>query len=207
MRTMLIHIPKNAGNAIYQTYSGQGMRIWDHNIRVESYQKYADYAIGKIARKFPHLFKKMYASLAVIRNPWDRVYSAYNYLSISTDWEGDPSTVDALDYEKYIKPYGNFETFVKEGLTIASQQQLHFLPQLFWITDEEGRIVVDYVIRYESIDEELKRVVVKLGLSPRELKVVNKKNFADYRQMYTEETKEIVRNIYSDIIEKFDYTF
>lgn len=202
MRIKLVHIPKNAGNAVLETYSEQGVTVWGHNVRDVDYKKFPEDLKWKLVRKFPIVFAKYYNSFAIIRNPWDRVYSAYNYLS-----KGGNCDEDYQDYERYVKPFNDFNHFVKAGLKTASEKQLHFLPQLSWITDRRGKIVVDHVLMYEKLEIELSEYIKSRGLNPKKLKVVNKKNFKDYKHFYSNESTSIVRNIYAETIERFNYDF
>ena len=68
-------------------------------------------------------------SFAVVRNSWERTYSAYKYLL-----SGGNSEEDQQDAEEFIHPFIDFDDFVLNGLQRAASEQLHLLPQLFWIS-------------------------------------------------------------------------
>ncbi len=201
-RYIFVHVPKNAGNSIYSTYCDL-TEIWDHNLRVESYKTYPNSDTFKQIRNKSLIFgKKRICSFAVIRNPWDRVYSAYNFLS-----KGGLKKEDKLDFKKYIEPYSDFNHFVLEGLSTASKEQIHFLPQLHWIANSKGKIIVDEILRFENLSEDLNNFWTRRGYPPRSLSFNNKKNSKGYRNFYSAESIEIVKKIYAPIITKFNYQF
>lgn len=202
-KIIFVHIPKNAGNAILETYSDFNLKLVGHDIRNKSYKVYGKRYRYRLLRFFSIATGiTLVKSFAIVRNPWDRVYSAYNFLS-----KGGLEESDTGDFVKYIAPYADFNDFVKYGLEKASKEQLHFLSQLFWITNEKGKVVVDRILRYESLDSSLKQLTKEFGMPSRELVVANKKNFCDYREFYNEESKQIVAKIYSKTIAMFNYSF
>jgi hypothetical protein len=86
---------------------------------------------------------------------------------------------------------------------------------LDWITDDDGNIMVDFVGRYENLEEDWRKVrgvlEERTGLTmKRDQPLVHKhrSNIGHgYRWYYNDETKELVREHYKKDIEAFDYDF
>ncbi len=71
---------------------------------------------------------------------------------------------------------------------------------------------VDFVARYENIENDFKIIADKIGLPssvtlPHRNKTSSRRRGKHYTEFYTEEAKEAVARIYADDIEMFDYKF
>jgi len=140
-----------------------------------------------ISKNFPTEWKTYY-KFCVERNPWDKVVSRYHW------------------YKKELpKKAGNtFEEFV-----LGRKQ--HFFRN-DWSLYAKQSPLVDNVIRYENLNEEFKKVCDIIGIDyQNELNVVKLKSKYrkenSYRQMYNDETKQVVYNAYKQTIDYFDYKF
>lgn len=81
---------------------------------------------------FPFIKAKLKSkpTFCILRNPVERVISTYYYLRTrgSRDYGKDTQ-----DWNKFCDPFLDINDFIKNGLEQASQEQLHFLPQSFWV--------------------------------------------------------------------------
>lgn len=199
---IFVHIPKTAGTSFIKTYQNDGIRMWGHDIRKTHYQYFSDLRRMFIARYFPFLIKGKIYTFAVVRNTWERVFSAYTYLN-----KGKGNTEDDQDATKYVKHYKNFEDFILNGLAKASKEQLHFLPQTRWIYNRYGFSVVHRLIRFENLENDIKKTMETIGIPYKRLPVYNKSNNKNYKDFYTQEMIDKVAEIYQDEIKKLKYTF
>lgn len=190
---IFVHVPKTAGMSISRALFG--------NLS-GGHATLADYQIIFGEQEFNRYFK-----FSFVRNPWDRIFSAYNFLV-----KGGATEYDRL-WAHNIEKYGTFQDFVKHGLrTPEVSNKLHFLPQSHFLTvphRENSR--VDFLGFFENIKDDFDYIRNKLNLNDiAELKHVNatpgseKKDFRDY---YDNDTKKIVQEIYSDDIKRFGYSF
>ena len=202
MKIILIHVPKAAGNSIKMVYEKDGLIAWSHNLRKSNYTRFPDSRLAKLTNRFYFLFKHFYFTFAVIRNPWDRVFSAYKYLS-----KGGNCQEDQDDCNKYIVDYKDFKDFVRHGLSNASKTQIHFIPQTFWFCDNNNNVLVNEVIKLDNLEESLAKIMRRFNKNHYKLPVANKSNSLDYRQFYNEETIAIVKGIYKQEIELFNFNF
>ena len=116
---VFMHIPKTGGASIGQLCASTGIAIIGHNIRNPDYISLAQYR-----RRHPDIF-----SFAIVRNPWDRLVSAYHFLS-----HGGLNIHDSKDADRYVSHYHGFNEFVINAFKDdAILTQLHFRPQYKWI--------------------------------------------------------------------------
>ena len=178
---IFIHINKTAGSSIEKAL----------NIPLE--HKTAQEKIQEVGRQ--RWDKKL--TFAVVRNPWDKVVSHYHY-RVKTDQTGLGD--QHIDFKEWVeRSYGNQE------LTYYNNPKM-FMPQLSWITDSDGNILVDEILRFENLNEDFIRLTQMLG---RELSLphVKKSKRGSYHDYYDEQTIAIVEKWFSSDINAFDYQF
>ena len=135
-----------------------------------------------------HVFGS-YFKFAVERNPWDRQVSLYyeraGRQARPADFSRDMSS---LIYRKF--HYTKLRNW-----------------QAYTINDQ---IVVDELIRFESLAEGLANVAAKLGL-PNAIELGKRRSGSrpslPYRDLYTSKTKHLIENWYRNEIDAFGYQF
>ena len=185
---IFIHIPKNAGNTVLRQLGCYG-----------AHESYADY-LKKDMRRF-----KQYYKFSIVRNPWDRMVSAWAFLK-----SGGSHLEDKMYAKKYIEPFNSFDDFVTAWINKRYVfKMVHFYPQWAFICNLAGNIQMDFLIRFEELEAGLATVNKKLSLGwPEKLPCRNpssrEKSYQDY---YSEESKQIIANVYQTDIEMFGYKF
>jgi len=190
---IFVHIPKTAGISISQTLFGS---LGGGHARVAEFQLI--YNKDDFANYFKFTF---------IRNPWDRLFSAYRFLV-----RGGMNEKDARWAAQFLSPYRDFEDFVTRGLNremIWSYE--HFVPQYeFLCLPLTKAILVDFVGLYENLEEDFTRVRDKLGMPAsvglRKDNVTSSRQ-CGYRDSYTEQMKGIVAEVYREDIALLGYDF
>jgi hypothetical protein len=81
--------------------------------------------------------------------------------------------------------------------------------QLRYLTDKNGEVLVDFIGRFENLAQDISHVFDKLGLEASQLEIPheNRSAHSHYSEMYTPETREIVRKRFRRDIEFFGYEF
>lgn len=79
-------------------------------------------------------------------------------------------------------------------------------PQTDWLLDKHGKLLTDFVGKFENLGEDSEKLFKHMGIIGR-MPHLNKTNRKAYQHYYTDETKNIVRDIYKKDIEFLDYTF
>jgi hypothetical protein len=103
---------------------------------------------------------------AILRDPVDRVLSAWRFLKA-----GGINSTDAVDWRRYCAGFESFEDFIAYGLEPASREQIHFLPQWFWVLPPGQKVARDKLefIRFECLQEDLGAFAGRHGLRFRPL--------------------------------------
>lgn len=188
---LFVHIPKCAGIALGNTLFGN---------KGAGHVSALEYKLYYSKSDFNSFFK-----FAVVRDPWDRVYSAYNFLK-----KGGRNSMDKKFAEEHILIFPDFRSFVMEWLTIHNiYKGIHFVPQYEFICDLEGEIIVDHIARYENIEEEYQFIRSKSKKElPKTLPHMNTSTTKDsYLSNFTEEMIIKVADVYKKDIEILGYQF
>ena len=92
--------------------------------------------------------------------------------------------------------FSDFEDFVLNGLNSEIIYEIiHFVPQSEFICNKNGKIMVDFVGRFENLFEDLNSIFKKIN-KVFVLEHHNKNLKKDFSKIYTEDMKIKVYNIY-----------
>lgn len=187
-RSIFVHVPKCAGisvnKALYGNLAG-GHRTLDQYIRLFEPQALLDY------------FK-----FTIVRNPWDRVVSAYHFLQ-----RGGLNQHDANWFNAELRQFDDFDSFVDNWLCIENARSwYHFKPQVDYICSSESDLTLDFIGYFENIEADFKIIANKLG-SNATLSQSNKSAHTDYRHYYSDQSAEKVAKVYQQDIEFLQYSF
>lgn len=178
---LFIHINKTAGRSI-ETALGC---VYEHKTAL---QKRKEVGSDVWDRKFTFTF---------VRNPWDRVVSQYEYRHFSNQ---DHEQGDIPSFNAWVRRvYGKHDSE-------SRSDNLLFRPQADWVTDERGNLMVDFVGRFERLEEDFRHVCDQIGAEA-SLPHKNKSSRDPYPTYYTEDTANIVARYFAEDIERFRYTF
>jgi chondroitin 4-sulfotransferase 11 len=202
---LFIHIHKTAGSSIRNTLLSLPESYYlghDHSfvkdINIEDYENYFKFAI--------------------VRNPWERLVSWYfSILNLRS----------SNNFKTYItKNSNNFSEFLNCTDVIWENSNMNFkksknnkyskieyyksisFNQLDYVSDKNQKIAIDYIGRFEKLNESWQEVCSNIGLNLilRKDKIGNYKR--DYRSFYSDKNDiEKVRKIYFKDINYFKYEF
>jgi len=128
-----------------------------------------------------------YTTFTVVRNPWDRIGSMW-----ATGW-----WAEALNFEKDC----SLEHFVRN---LAPHPNERYDSLLYTdILDEP----LDFVLRFESLQADFRKMFRSLGKQPPVLPHVLKRKRRPISELYNETTKSLVAQMCASDIRKFDYQF
>ncbi len=190
-RALFVHIPKTAGSSIYDLVFDGGKGLGHM-----PYAWYESIAPGCC---------KEYFSFSFVRNPWDRVVSAYHFVLAG----GAPRRDGPM--AKEFSRFKNFDDFVVNWLNDETiNSNLHFVPQYKFLVNGDGELGPDFVGRYESLNDHMQHICRAVKISPSQvfsIKTINKSSRGDYQNYYTDRSAEVVMNLYRQDAELFEYSF
>lgn len=189
---MFVHVPRTAGVSLHQTL------FPDHEIEVSHIPAW-DFRLVLDENTYRSLFK-----FAFVRNPWDRLLSAFRFMK-----DGGYGPDDSRWATAHLDGIHEFNEFVTEWLAperLATRP--HWLPQVHWLTDPVGNLEVDFVGRFESLQEDFQRLCDHIGMTA-ELPHINRsdRKTETYRDVYSNAAAEKVCELYQEDIDLFGYTF
>ncbi len=145
--------------------------------------------------------REVYDSLfkfAFVRNPWDLQVSSYHHLKRER-----PHLLEGKD---------DFETFLRWKLDPGRVYQYHIDTSISlqsdYVIDLHGKIIVDFIGRYENLNDDFCSVCSKIGV--RAPRLAHKRKAGDrdtYRKYYNDSTAALVADYFRRDIEMFDYSF
>jgi hypothetical protein len=188
---IFVHIPKCAGISIAYTLFGN---LAGGHLSIMDYQR----AFTKT--EFRNFFK-----FTIVRNPWDRFVSAYLFLR-----RGGRNEVDLRWAQENLTPYNDFKGFITGWLNgEKALKSQHFKPQYTYLClPGSSTPEVDFIGRYEQLDQDFEFVQKRLGQEVKRLPHLNKtEEKRDYRSYYDEYSKSLIAEVYQEDIELFDYDF
>jgi hypothetical protein len=183
------HVPKNYRglfNPIADIIAmrGEGYRkILRKFVKREMY--YSHIPARVLRRRLPPEIWNNYYKFCVERNPWDKTLSYHHWYNYK---HGTNRTLDE---------------YIGEG---------NFCLNFPLYTDEDGKVIVDKIIRYESLLEGLGEVFGKLGIPfEGKLDVAAKgqarKDRRPYQEVYTNRQREVIEKAFEQEIRMHGYTF
>lgn len=190
-RCIYVHITKTAGTSVNAGLFGT---------RTGSHRKLAHYRAIFGVHDYDTYFK-----FAFVRNPWDRLVSAYLYLKQGGAHAGDRNW--AL---QHLASYPTFDDFVKGWIKPRNiRRKNHFVPQVNFIClPGQHKIELDFTGSYENLQVDYDKVRTILGRgNPLPLRNVTPGKNEDFRSYYTSQTRTIVAEAYREDIELLGYTF
>jgi chondroitin 4-sulfotransferase 11 len=192
-KCVFIHIPKTGGvaihNSLFNSFGGA-------HYTIDNYQQ----IIGK------QLFNE-YFKFSFVRNPWDRLLSAYFFLK-----KGGMCQQDAQFYLKQLNAFDNFNCFVENWVNSTNIDTfVHFKKQGDFILNKQNKMDLNFLGYYENINHDFEIVKQHLGMNSKNvnLKWLNASSLSrkNYREYYNETTKKIVATVYEKDIDMFKYVF
>jgi len=164
-----------------------------------------------------------YFKFAFVRNPWARLVSEYRYKRMKCDFK-------TFVFKRFPQP--DADCYEK-----AEDKYRHVVPQYEFLFSDEGLQLVDFIGRFENLQQDFNYVCSNIGLPEIRLSLRNDSTLlgrfskhADvfssglwvgrlnqllsnrqksyrYAAYYDDETKEFVANLYRKDIEAFGYRF
>jgi Sulfotransferase family len=201
-KAVFVWIPKTAGTSLGVTLHTQGIfrrgnpkdlwgRIPDDEQRRWSATQWQHLSAEHIKTFLPEDTPwEDYYSFSFVRNPWDRMVSFYEYIQ----------SARSLRYSVHYKapPLPTFEEWFEERPP---------RDQLWYLQDQDGKVAVNFVGKFETLDDDFAKVCDALKLPRVGLPKMRSSKRGDYRDYYDNALRKKVADKYGGEIEAFKYVF
>jgi len=148
-QSVYIHVPKTAG------YSARQIVYGPYSVQLRGHVPARQYRGAS-----PELFAK-YFVFATVRHPLARLRSAYHFLSA-----GGMHKANRRWAAKNLSGFKGFSEFVRamENKDVRDRimRYPHFVPQSWFVCDESGKSIVDFLVRTESFETGMREVCRRL---------------------------------------------
>jgi hypothetical protein len=149
-----------------------------------------------------------YRRFCIVRNPYARMVSLYHhYLNMRTRISPDMAPAARLKaLVKYkLLPRLSFSEYVLRPDKICEIA----MPLEKFVLDSTGQSLVDDILAYEKLAEELPQYLHGIGIDVdrRQIPVLGSSGIDDYAAYYDDETRSFVESTYQYEIDRFGYSF
>jgi len=193
IKFIFIHIPKTAGTSITYMFRKEIKSIKQYSPIKPKHPK-----LISLAHKIQDSLDNYY-SFTIVRNPWDRMVSAFHYHQ-NFILQCNPNNI-----------FHNFNDYIKCIINNCRVKDIHFfrIKQIEYIRNKNGLCIINEVFRFEEgMDKIWKIILSRLHVDkfyPLVKKI--KKPRPHYRKYYNNHTREMVAKYFEEDIDYFKYTF
>lgn len=202
---VFIHIAKNGGSSVNEMLlqycvGGERTKIGDV-LSVFPYAKaperlgYPPHANARWARRNlgPRFYDRAF-SFAIVRNPYDRAVSRFEYVRQNAEHHNNQKFQNLS--------FGGFVSDERMRNLVISRTQYSE------ISSRSGEVIVDKIYRFEEIDAAVSDICTRLGLpKPAQTPHQNRSRRGHYQSYFTPEIRARFERIYRKDIEYFEYDF
>ncbi len=221
---IFVHIPKTAGRSVESFFLQRlGMDrendadrtqlvIADNDDPAKGTEKLSHLSALEYVQ-CGHIDQQEFASFykfSFVRNPWSRLVSEYRYRNFLS--------------------HKSFKDFVMNKLPSPGRDDKyrHIMPQTDMLYDQQGQLLVDFVGKFERLQQDFEQVCNHLGFEDSALPHVNSSDkksrelrrkirnlvyrngetdLRNYVDFYDAESRELVTEMYRSDIQNFGYSF
>ncbi len=141
----------------------------------------------------PEIFNAYY-KFAFVRNPWDRIVSQFASMA------GREDLRDFIGMKKD----DSFKVYLS---LIAKRRHVQWEPQVHFLQDENGELLVDYIGRFEAFEETAFHVLSAIGIEANSIPHTQMSRRGPYADYFDDESRDIVAQMYAPDITEFGYSF
>lgn len=195
---VFVHIPKTGGEAVEKVL---GLKKNHYHARA---RKQKDACWDK---KF---------KFTVVRNPWDRMLSYYFHLRKSLDPSNSKYYKKPLNPKRAWKLATSLEfnawitkVLVQEPKAGTNEAGVRLMASAYdYLFSPDGHVLVDYIVKFEDLGRDVKRVFRMIGRPNLGLAKLNaSKRKHNYRTYYNNHSIALVAKAFAKDVSIFNYTF
>ena len=178
------------------------MRYCDLDYYLKHHPNYID-RYGKITCKLKHCYV-----FACVRNPWERLISHW------IGWQKFSNRKRTFN-KWLIEEKQVYSSSLKSNVRNVKQGRLYgrypmIMPQTSYLTDNGspyGKLMMDYIVRFESLQEDLKIVSEHIGIDFTDLLHIGRSDQRPAQKCYSKESVDWVYRHFKSDINLFGYEY
>ena len=137
-------------------------------------------------------------TFTVVRNPYDRAVSHFEHARLNNHYN---IRIDDISFNNWVK-----FTYDEKRKEFRTAGEKFFYTQKEWLQNKYGKIDIDYIIKFENLNEDYKVVQDIIGIKEK-LPHLNKTERKPYKNYYSAESKKIIEDYFKDDFEEFNYKY
>jgi len=139
---------------------------------------------------------RAYYKFAFVRNPWDRVVSQFAYMQRRPDLMDYVGMTSNTEFKAYLE-------------LIRLKEHVQWMPQVQFLLDHDGSLLVDRIGRLESFNEDCAQIFDDIGLTLDQLPGhANRSKRQAFQYYYSDsEAVEVVADMFAEDISFLGYEF
>lgn len=195
---LFIHIPKTGGQSITKYFMGFSGVAWEDRRRFHLFHhsnpehgppQTAHFSIDEYYKNdfLPDDVIDQTIKFSVVRNPWDRLWSEYNF-----NW------AHLCSWDEF---FHHFPNHIYDDYKTGRDALRHIKPQIQFLNDDVE------ILRFENLRNDFSAFCLRHDLPNCVLPMMNKSWVCDYFDIYDAEKIDIVREFYAKDIATFNYQF
>lgn len=204
-KCIFIHIPKCGGTSIEDVIWPKDQGRTENDLWMGFVNRFENkYQTGGLqhllARQVreevgPDVFSDYY-KFAFVRNPWDRIVSQFAYMQQRPDLMDYLGMTAETEFKAYLD-------------LIRLKEHVQWMPQVRFLLDQDGSVLVDRIGRLESFNEDCAQIFAALGLTLDQLPGhANRSKRHSFRYYYSDrETIDMVADLFAEDVDYLGYEF
>lgn len=209
---VFIHIPRCGGNFINDFFDPD----WIEKIRSETgtFKDADNYQIDHYPlHRYKELYQEQYNTyfkFTFVRNPWDRMLSEFFLKKYGQSrggrWGPINDFIDCsqLEFCEFIRKLQDNFHLIEELMHINHHDVSHFMSYKHYIENPEN---LEFVGKLENFNADFSSLCKNFSIAYTPKPKINQTNHLHYSEYYSSKTRDIVGELYSWDIKKFNYKF
>ncbi|MCV2869480.1 sulfotransferase family protein [Defluviimonas sp. WL0002] len=213
---IFVHIPKTAGTSI-------DLALRDHSLpratrgrhllaKLNPFPVAPDRVVmpmhstaAQIRRKMGSEAYAQFTSFAFVRNPFDHALSHYEYLKLYR-YERVARRVASMSIEEYLRWRMAARPWDR---TLQTGRFVHLPDQAAFVVDGKGKVIVDRVMKFETLTSDFERLCreLKVPVAPLEhRRKTERAERSNLREQLSDQAVGLIRRLYARDFELFGYS-
>ncbi len=199
---IFVHTRKAAGSSIRETLEPVSIQkpntiisklrsrvfLIENDYRKFAFRQHSD--IMSVKNIMPKELFEVYFKFSFVRNPWKRLVSEYEFIKRRPD-HGRHKKLIKMTFNQYI----------------VYQAKRHDAHQIHMLADKNGKILMDFIGRFENLQEDWNFICDEIGIENKQLSHRKKAGKVNYSNYYNDENKKLVTKLWEKDIDAFGYAY